>query len=161
MDLNWLYIEGNLGMVFGNQSGGVNWEGYGFSVAGVGWAVANGYQKTNENGVMVSLFPIEDEEIFRQSVGVFLDQLAQLRSQVDASALPPWQQIPGDQQIRVVTQEECDAIHARLVALEAARQEEEALTPTEEDIYKAQQLLLLTEINNKLSADTADEGGKS
>ena len=60
--------------------------------------------------------------------------------------------MPPDDQMRIITQEECDTIHTRLLALEAKRQEEMAAVPTEEDIYTAEQLLLLTELCNGVAA---------
>lgn len=147
MNFKWFYCEGDMPEILT----WIGWEGCGFSRAAVAWAVANSYQLNNEEGALVSMFPIEDEVLFSQTVGAYLAQLEQFRSQTNTSTLAPWQKLP-DGQMRIVTQEECDAIHTRLLALEEQRQAETANIPTEEDIYKAEQLLLLTELCNGVAA---------
>lgn len=147
LNFKWFYCEGNLP----NLLKSIGWEGCGFSMEGIAWVVANGYQLNNENGVLVSMFPIEDEVLFDQTLGAYLTQLEQFRNQTDPDTMAPWQ-MPPDGQMRIITQEECDTIHTRLLALEAKRQEEMAAVPTEEDIYKAEQLLLLTELCNGVAA---------
>lgn len=150
MNFNWFYNEGDLTMLC-DSSGAINCENFGFTTDGVRWAVANGYQKADENGIMISMFPIEDEDRFRATLGEFINQVAQISAQTDTATIAPWHIAAGTQNCRVVTQEECDTIHTRLLALDKARQEEAASIPSEEAVYKAQQLLLLTEISNGLT----------
>jgi hypothetical protein len=157
MNFNWFYCEGDLTpLVSGGQ---IPWEAYGFSSAGVTWAVANRYQLPNGDGVTVSMFPIENEVLFHQTVGQLITQVKQARSRQDESTAP-WLRIPENIPYRVITQEECDTIHAQLLAEAQAREAEAANVPTEDDIYKAQQLLLLTELCNGMMALQDNQAGK-
>lgn len=153
LNFKWFYCEGDLPDILT----GIGWDGCGFSRAGVAWSVANSYQLNNKDGVMVSLFPIEDEASFSQTIGAYIAQLDQLRSRTKPSTLAPWQRFP-DGRMRVITQEECDTIHAQLLALEEQRQAEITNVPTEEDVYRAEQLLLLTEICNGVAALQSESG---
>jgi len=146
MNFEWLYVEGNLDILC-DSTGAINWDAYGFTVPAIRWAVANGYQKPNENGTMISMFPIENKELFDKTLGAVIAQLDQANT-IDTSA--PWRQVSTNGHYRVITQEECDTIHANLVALEKSNQEEAALTPSDDEVYRAQQLLFLAKINNNL-----------
>lgn len=142
LNYNWLYIEGNLPDWLSPA-----YEAIGFTQEGIAWAVQQKYQLPDANKVMVSMFPIEDMELFSETVGQLL---ARQSTATEDTTLPPWRQSSGV--YRVITQEECDAIHARLLALDARRREETAATPTEEDVFRAEQLLLLTELCNGVAA---------
>ncbi len=155
-DLNckWLYIEGDLPDWLAS-----GYEAVGFTREGIGWAVQNLYQLPNEDGVTVSMFPLEDEECFVQTIGPELEWQARMAAQPENAALPPWHRASATS-CRIITQAECDAIHARLLALHEQRLAEMANIPTEEDIYRAQQLLLLTELCNGVAALQDSQAGK-
>lgn len=130
-NFNWAYIEGDLDVVFGY--GSIPWEALGFTIPGIRWAVQNQYQVTNAEGMMISLFPIENEELFRQRLGAIFNA--------------------GNPRYRIVTQEECDSIHAALVAYQKGQQEKQELAASDEEIYQAEMLLLMTEIANNTSGE--------
>lgn len=127
MNCNWAYIEGDLDEVLGY--GSINWDAIGFTTSGIRWAVQNQYQICNEDEVLISLFPIENESKFYAAVGSNFNS--------------------GNPKYRVVTQEECDEIHASLIAIQAKRDKAAAMTPSEEETFQAQMLLLLTEIADR------------
>ena len=154
MNFNWFYCEGNLTPLM--SGGQIPWEAYGFRSAGITWAVANRYQLPNADGVTISMFPIENEELFEQTVGQLIAQVGQARSRQDESTAP-WLRIPENIPYRVISQEECDTIHAQLLAEAQARETEAANIPTEDDIYKAQELLLFTELCNDVAALNATD----
>ena len=151
LNYNWLYIEGDLPDWL-NPS----YETVGFTREGIAWAVHQRYQLADTNGVMVSLFPIEDLELFQATAGQLITQQSAATEEI---TLPPWRRNGGGV-CRVITQEECDAIHARLLALDEKRRAEMAKIPTEEDIYRAEQLLLLTELCNGVAALQDSQAGK-
>ena len=143
LNCSWLYIEGDLPDWLAS-----GYEEVGFTRAGIAWAVQQRYQLENADRVMVSIFPIEDMERFQATAGQLLAQQgAAAAAAAEDTALPPWHRVSATN-CRVITQEECDAIHTRLLALDARRREETAVTPTEEDVFRAEQLLLLTELCN-------------
>lgn len=126
LNFNWAYIEGDLDVVFGY--GSIDWAGMGFTIPGIRWAVANQYQLPNAEGTMISLFPIENEELFNERMGqVFSGKSSKYR---------------------IVDQAECDEIHTKLVALSEKQAAMQARTPSEEETVQAEQLALLTEIAN-------------
>lgn len=69
----WLYINGDIDIVLG--IGEIDWVGQGFTVRGIRWAVSHGYQSITANpSFLQSLFPIENEEVFNQTVGQYLSE---------------------------------------------------------------------------------------
>lgn len=126
LKFKWAYIEGDLDVVFGYSS--IDWEGLGFTIPGIRWAVNNRYQLPNAEGTTISLFPIENEAIFNERLGAVFSGKSS--------------------KYRVVNQAECDTIHAELVALSERRAAEQARVASEEEVYQGQELLLLTEIAN-------------
>lgn len=126
--IKWVRLEGDLDFFFG--TGVIDWEGHGFFIPLIREAIKAGFQWTNDNGDIVSLFPVSDEITFNTVFGPLLENYPIM--------------------CRCVTEEE--AISERDVhkAAADAAAEEAANTPSQDDIYKAQQLLLLTEISNKL-----------
>lgn len=126
--IKWVRLEGDLDFFFGE--GGIDWVGHGFSIPLIREAVKAGFQWTNDNDDLVSLFPISDEITFNTAFGPFLENYPIM--------------------CRCVTEEEAVAERDAHKAAADAAAEEAANTPSQEDIYKAQQLLLLTEISNKL-----------
>lgn len=128
--VNWVQFKGDLDFFFG--SGNIDWEGAGFSIPLIREAVKAGFQWTDENNELISLFPITDMIKFNSYFAEFLVSYPAMCSLVA----------------------EDDAVAARDAHKIIADAEAEAAanTPSQEDIYKAQQLLLLTEISNKLGA---------
>lgn len=126
LNFNWAYIEGDLDVVLGYSS--IDWEGFGFTIRGIRWAVQNQYQLPNEDGTMISLFPIENEGLFNERLGTVFSGKSS--------------------KYRIVNQAECDTIHERLVALAQQQAEVQARTATIEEAAQSEQLLLLTEIAN-------------
>lgn len=124
----WFYIEGDLDIVFGFDN--FDFRDFGFSIADVRLANQNQYQLDNEDGVMVTLYPISNMEQFTFRLGSLIESQSQ--------------------KYRVITSEEAQEIHERLLALFNERIEAESAIPTEDEILTAQQLLLLTEIRNSL-----------
>lgn len=151
LNMDWLYIEGDLPDWLNS------YDAIGIPQAGVAWAVQQRYQLTNKDGIMVSMFPIEDSELFRQQMGPEIEWQTQMAAQTENDALPPWYRA-SDTRYRIISQEECDTIHAQLLDLDAQRRAEMAATPTEDDIYRAEQLLLLTELCNGVAE--LKNGGK-
>ena len=70
--IKWVRLEGDLDFFFG--TGGIDWEGHGFSVPLIREAVKAGFQWSNDNGDLVSLFPVSDEIVFNSAFGPFLDR---------------------------------------------------------------------------------------
>lgn len=126
LNFNWAYIEGDLDVVLGY--GSIDWESFGFTVPGIRWAVANRYQLSNAEGTMISLFPIENEELFNARLGTIFDGRSN--------------------KYKVVTQAECDEIHERMIAMADSQAMMQARVASEEETYQGQELLLLTEIAN-------------
>lgn len=126
LKFNWAYIEGDLDVVFGYSS--IDWEGFGFTIPGIRWAVANQYQLPNADGTMISLFPIENEALFNERLGTVFSGKST--------------------KYRIVNQAECDTIHAELVALSEQQAAKQARMASEEETAQSEQLLLLTEIAN-------------
>lgn len=126
--VKWVRLEGDLDFFFGN--GGIDWESHGFSIPLIREAVKAGFQWTNENSELVSLFPVSDEIAFNSAFGPFLEKYPVM--------------------CRCVNEDDAVAERDAHKTAADAEAEEAANTPSQEDIYKAQQLLLLTEISNKL-----------
>lgn len=124
----WVRFEGDLDFFFG--SGSIDWEGAGFSIPLIKEAVKGGFQWSDENGNLISLFPISDMIRFNS---YFSDALANL-----------------PQMCHTVSEDEAVAERDAHKVVADAEAEAARNTPSEEDVYKAQQLLLLTEICNKL-----------
>lgn len=109
----------------------INWTGWGFNVAEVSRAVALGYQQQDGNE-LVSILPIADEELLREKLGARADSEDELGC------------------YRIVEEAQATAERDRLKAINMAAEELRRNTPTDEDIFRAQQLKLLTQINIKL-----------
>lgn len=127
---NWVQFKGDLDFFFGN--GSIDWEGAGFSIPLIREAVKAGFQWTDENSELISLFPITDMIAFNSYFAEFLTKYPAMCS--------------------IVTEDAVVAARDAHKVIADAEAEVAANTPSQEDIYKAQQLLLLTEISNKLGA---------
>ena len=82
LNYNWLYIEGDLPDWLNTS-----YETVGFTREGIAWAVHQRYQLADTNGVMVSLFPIEDLELFQATAGQLITQQSAATEEI---TLPPW-----------------------------------------------------------------------
>ncbi|MEG0854332.1 MAG: hypothetical protein RSF82_10695 [Angelakisella sp.] len=126
------YFITNMPLAMFEEHGRINWEGFGFSAVELSKAVNQGFQQ-NDGTKTVSILPIADEALLRERMGVQLDVI----------------QEDGDY-CRIITEAEAMAERDRLKAINDAIAVEKANTPTDDDIFRAQQLKLLTEINMKL-----------
>lgn len=126
MDENkmWAYIEGDLDSIFGYTS--IDWASFGFSIPDLRWATAHHYQLPGLNGVTVTMLPIHNLELFYATLGgIFTNE---------------------NPKYRVMTQAEIDEIHSKLLLEDAEQTIVASKIPSEEDVYRSQILLLLTEI---------------
>jgi len=126
--INWVRFEGDLDFFFG--AGGIDWESSGFSIPLVKEAVKSGFQWTDDSGNLISVFPVSSEVEFNSRFADIMTRCPSL--------------------CRIVTEEEAVSERNEAKAAADIKAKEEADTPSQDDIYKAQQLLLLTEISNKL-----------
>lgn len=129
--LKWFYAEGNLDEAF-NCFNNFDLTNYGFTTIGIRWAMKHSFQMPNEQGTMITMYPIEDLDLFNEKMG--------------------WAISVNNPRVRILSWDEVSAIHEDLLEKARIRAEEMAKIPTPEDEYKAQQLLLLAKINNKLDA---------
>ncbi|MEG1204985.1 MAG: hypothetical protein RSD74_00965 [Angelakisella sp.] len=109
----------------------INWTGFGFSVQEVSKAVGKGFQQQDGERT-VSILPIANEALLQERLGT----------------LPKTTEDGG--YYRIITEAEAIAERDRLKAANDLAEEVRRNTPTDDDIFKAQQLKLLTEINMKL-----------
>lgn len=127
--MQYFYTTEPLMYVFG--PGEFRFSSFGMEDRQVALAVQDGFQQPGEDGKgVVSILPISDEKLFGSKLGHLLEQ--------------------ANDTYKVLSEAEAIAERDRLKQLAQAREEVEKNIPTEEDIYKAQQLLVLSEINNKL-----------
>lgn len=127
--MRYFYTTQPLMYVFG--PGQFTFSSFGMEDRQVALAVQDGFQQPGEDGNgIVSILPITDEELFRSRLGHLLEE--------------------GSAMYKLLSEAEAIAERDRLKGLEEERQAALQSAPSDEDIYKAQQLLLLAEINNKL-----------
>ena len=129
--MNYFYYKGNLSNVM-DFSRSNPWPHYGFETRQIAKAVQQGFQQQEEDGEMVSIFPIANEVIFYQAM---------------ESAMAEEPDI-----CKVMAEDAAIAERDRLKEINDAKAEAAKNIPSEEDTYRAQELLLLTQISNKLSA---------
>lgn len=127
--MQYFYTTQPLMYVFG--PGQFTFGSFGMEDRLVALAVQEGFQQPGEDGNgIVSILPITDEGLFRSRLGHLLEE--------------------GSTTYKLLTEAEAIGERDRLKGLAEERQAAEESLPSDEDIYKAQQLLLLAEINNKL-----------
>lgn len=126
------YFVTNKPITILEEAGRINWTGFGFSVNEVSRAVSQGFQQ-QDGEQFISILPINDEELLRRRMGAALNE-------TDSEG----------GYCRIIPQEEAVETRDRLKAVNDALAEVRANTPTDDDIFKAQQLKLLSEINMKL-----------
>lgn len=122
----WFYAEGDLFLIFGNN---FTWESIGFNPAQLFELNKIGYQLPNEEGVSVSLYPIAYPAAFWSTIGP---------------------KIKNNPKYKVISKEEAEKIHSKLLLLAQEQRILEFTTPTKEDSYQAALLLAIMEIKNAL-----------
>lgn len=134
---NFLLATNNLDILFdGNFS---SWEAFGMKTAEIAKAVQLGYQFSFNSGKMVTIFPISNLSQFYNMCSTALNDY------------------PSE--YKVISRD--DAIMALEIASQeaeaeaAALEEEHRKQVTDEDVYRAQELLLLTKIANRLGDTSA------
>lgn len=132
-DCMWAYIKGDLDRVFGYD--GIDWELFGFRIEDIRWAVSRGYQSPNNDGIMISLFPIYNLNQFNEATGFMFN---------------------SHPDFKIVTSEEAFRINSELILKNAENEIELAKIPSEDDIYKSQILLLLTKLSVQLEERSQD-----
>lgn len=111
------------------------WEDFGFNPTDIGNAVRAGFQQ--QSGIdIVSILPIENEAILKEMLG-------DLIGTTDSFGFS----------YSIISEEDAIAERNRLQAINEAEVERQRNTPTDEDIFRAQQLLLLTQISLKLGGE--------
>lgn len=128
------YFTTSASLMLLDEGGQINWTGWGFDVHQVGQAISKGYQQ-QDGEKLISMLPIADEELLRERLGELADSEDELGY------------------YRIVPEAEAVAERDRLKAINDAADEVRKNTPTDDDIYKAQQLLLLTQIAVKLGGE--------
>lgn len=129
------YFVTNAPITFMETSGQIDWVGWGFNAQQISRAVSQGFQQAEGNAI-VSIFPIHNQE-------TLANRLDEAENILDSSCY-----------YRMVDESTAIAERDRLKAINDAAEELRKNTPTDEDIFKAQQLLLLTDISLKLGGAT-------
>lgn len=120
--MKYFYTNCQLADLF-DGGNGINWEAVGFSAA----AIRKDCTQGNDSlGQFVSLLPVADEEILTACLsGKYLGE---------------------GEFTRIIDETEAAPIKTDILAVRQAQEEAAALTPTDEDLYRASVLKLLTEI---------------
>lgn len=120
--MKYLYTNIQLGDLL-EVNGIIHWEQLGFSIKSVR---SRQIQGEDSNGNFISLLPVENEAVLAEHIaGV---------------------QLESGEFVRIVGDEEYETVKADILAVRQVREEAAALTPTDEDLYRASVLKLLTEI---------------
>ena len=120
--MKYLYTNIQLGDLL-EVNGIIHWEQLGFSIKSVR---SRQIQGEDSSGNFISLLPVENEAVLAEHIA---------RVQLE----PP-------EFVRIVGDEEYETVKADILAVRQVREEAAALTPTDEDLYRASVLKLLTEI---------------
>ena len=120
--MKYLYTNVQLGDLL-EVNGIIHWEQLGFSIKSVR---SRQIQGEDSSGNFISLLPVENEAVLAEHIaGV---------------------QLEPSEFVRIVGDEEYETVKADILAVRQVREEAAALTPTDEDLYRASVLKLLTEI---------------
>lgn len=120
--MKYLYTNIQLGDLL-EVNGIIHWEQLGFSIKSVR---SRQIQGEDSSGNFISLLPVENEAVLAEHIaGV---------------------QLEPSEFVRIVGDEEYETVKADILAVRQVREEAAALTPTDEDLYRASVLKLLTEI---------------
>ncbi|WP_071428991.1 hypothetical protein [Angelakisella massiliensis] len=120
--MKYLYTNIQLGDLL-EVNGIIHWEQLGFSIKSVR---SRQIQGEDSSGNFISLLPVENEAVLAEHIA---------RVQLESSEF-----------VRIVGDEEYETVKADILAVRQVREEAAALTPTDEDLYRASVLKLLTEI---------------
>lgn len=120
--MKYLYTNIQLGDLL-EVNGIIHWEQQGFSIKSVR---SRQIQGEDSSGNFISLLPVENEAVLAEHIaGV---------------------QLEPSEFVRIVGDEEYETVKADILAVRQAQKEAAALTPTDEDLYRASVLKLLTEL---------------
>lgn len=120
--MKYLYTNAQLGDLL-EVNGIIHWEQLGFSIKNVRNRQIQG---EDSSGNFISLLPVDNEAVLTEHIaGV---------------------QLEPSEFVRIVEEEEYETVKADILAVRQAQEEAAALTPTDEDLYRASVLKLLTEI---------------
>ena len=120
--MKYLYTNAQLGDLL-EVNGRIHWEENGFSIPQIRKYQVQG---TDGSGNFISLLPVKDE-------GVLSTVLTE-------------KTLDSGEFARVIDEAEATTIWEEILAVRQAEQEAAALTPTDEDLYRASVLKLLTEL---------------
>ena len=120
--MKYLYTNAQLGDLL-EVNGRIHWEENGFSIPQIRKYQVQG---TDGSGNFISLLPVKDE-------GVLSTVLTE-------------KTLDSGEFARVIDEAEATTIREEILAVRQAEQEAAALTPTDEDLYRASVLKLLTEL---------------
>ena len=104
------------------------WDTCGLSAVMVAKAVREGFQQRDSDGNIVTIFPVSDMELLQQTV--------QNHQYV----------LDAGYYFEVISEEQAISLRDTLKAANDEAERQNALTPTDEDLYRASVLKLLTEI---------------
>lgn len=120
--MKYLYTNIQLGDLL-EVNGIIHWEQLGFSIKSVR---SRQIQGEDSSGNFISLLPVENEAVLAEHIaGV---------------------QLEPSEFVRIVGDEEYETVKADILAVRQTQKEAAALTPTDEDLYRASVLKLLTEL---------------
>ena len=120
--MKYLYTNVQLGDLL-EVNGKIHWEQLGFSIKNVR---SKQMQGEDSEGRFISLLPVDNEAVLAEHIAG-----AALESEEFA---------------RIIGEEEAEPVRADILAVRQAAKEAAALTPTDEDLYRASVLKLLTEM---------------
>ena len=120
--MKYLYTNIQLGDLL-EVNGIIHWEQLGFSIKSVR---SRQIQGEDSSGNFISLLPVENEAVLAEHIAGI--------------------QLEPSEFVRIVGDEEYETVKADILAVRQVREEAAALTPTDEDLYRASVLKLLTEI---------------
>ena len=120
--MKYLYTNVQLGDLL-EVNGRIHWEQLGFSVKNVR---SKQIQGEDNEGRFISLLPVENEE-------ALMGKIANVQLETSEFA-------------QIIDETQAQAIKGDILAVRQAAREAAALTPTDEDLYRASVLKLLTEL---------------
>lgn len=120
--MKYLYTNAQLGDLL-EVNGRIHWEENGFSIPQIRKYQVQG---TDGSGNFISLLPVKDECVL--------------------STVLTEKTLDSGEFARVIDEAEATTIREEILAVRQAEQEAAALTPTDEDLYRASVLKLLTEL---------------
>ena len=130
--MKYLYTNVQLGDLL-EVNGRIHWEQLGFSVKNVRGKQIQG---EDSEGRFISLLPVENEEALMGKIANVQLETAEFAQIIDETQA---QSIKGD-----------------ILAVRQAAREAAALTPTDEDLYRASVLKLLTELKMNVQGGKTD-----